>query len=74
MKAGSGIPMAYDSLMKLLFHGTKNTKPEEIYLGEEGFDFRFSRPGFFGQGIYFAEDPAYSHTYNYQVSQDPPIY
>jgi len=74
MKAGSGISMAYDSIMKLLFHGTKETKPEEIFMGEEGFDFRFSNAGFFGEGIYFAEDPAYSHEYAYRVSKEPPIY
>lgn len=29
-------------LIKLLFHGCKNTKPEEIYNGNQGLDMRFS--------------------------------
>ena len=36
-----------------------------IYEGEEGMDLRFSSPGFYGTGIYFAEDPAYSDCYSY---------
>lgn len=51
------------SMVKLLFHGSKNTKPEDIYLGSQGLDMRFSRSGFFGQGIYFADNPNYSHDY-----------
>jgi len=66
--------MAYDSLMRLLFHGTRETNPEIIYKGEEGFDFRFSKEGMFGKGIYFAEDPAYSHNYAYKVTAEPPVY
>jgi hypothetical protein len=51
------------SLVKLLFHGSKNTKPEDIYQGSQGLDMRFSRAGLFGQGIYFADNPNYSHDY-----------
>lgn len=29
-------------LIKLLFHGCKNTKPEDIYTGSQGLDMRFS--------------------------------
>lgn len=54
--------MIYDSIMRLLFHGSRETKPDLIYLSDDGFDFRFSHTGgFFGNGIYFASDPAYSH-------------
>jgi len=45
---------------KELFHGTSQTLPEEIYKSEEGFDMRFSRPGMWGQGNYFAESARYS--------------
>ena len=52
---------------KELFHGTSNTPPEDIYKSEEGFDMRFSRPGMWGQGNYFAESARYSASgYSYQ--------
>jgi hypothetical protein len=39
-----------------------------IYDSEEGFDFRFAKEqGLFGTGIYFALDPAYSHSYAYKL-------
>ena len=50
-------------LIKLLFHGTKSVSPKEIYESSTGLDMRFSRPGFFGQGIYFADTPNYSNAY-----------
>jgi hypothetical protein len=53
-------------LIKLLFHGTKSVAPKEIYDGNQGLDMRFSRPGMFGQGIYFADTPNYSNSYAYQ--------
>jgi hypothetical protein len=53
-------------LVKLLFHGTKSVTPKEIYEGNQGLDMRFSRPGMFGQGIYFADSPNYSDAYAYQ--------
>ncbi len=54
-----------NELVKLLFHGTKSFTPKEIYEGNQGLDMRFSRPGLFGQGIYFADTPNYSNTYAY---------
>lgn len=45
---------------KELFHGTSSTSPENIYKSEEGFDMRFSQPGMWGQGNYFAESAKYS--------------
>ena len=52
---------------KELFHGTSSTPPEDIYKSEEGFDMRFSRPGMWGQGNYFAESAKYSASgYSYQ--------
>ena len=49
--------------MKHLFHGCKNTDPRVIYGSEDGLDVRFSNPGAYGNGIYFANNSAYSHTY-----------
>ena len=46
-----------------LFHGTKDTKPSDIYKSEKGFDFRFSRPGMWGYGSYFAANASYSANY-----------
>lgn len=52
---------------KELFHGTSNTPPKDIYKSEDGFDMRFSRPGMWGQGNYFAESARYSASgYSYQ--------
>lgn len=55
-------------VLKLLFHGSRQTKPEQIYASDEGLDMRFSRDGMFGVGIYFANNAAYSHTYAYHES------
>ena len=51
--------------MKHLFHGTRNTDPKLIYSSEDGLDIRFSSSGAFGQGIYFANNSAYSHTFTH---------
>jgi len=56
-----------DGNEKLLFHGTHNTAPEQIYNGEEGFDMRFSLAGMWGNGIYFAQTSTYSARYGYQI-------
>ena len=48
---------------ELLFHGTRETQPELIYKGCEGFDMRFSEEGFWGRGNYFAVNSSYSHNY-----------
>jgi len=48
---------------KLLFHGTRDTLPSSIYQDEEGFDMRYSNPGMWGIGIYFAVKASYSDRY-----------
>ena len=48
-------------LVKLLFHGAKNTESKLIYESEHGLDMRFSRDGMYGQGIYFADNARYCH-------------
>jgi hypothetical protein len=50
-----------------LFHGTRNTKPEDIYLSERGFDMRYASKGMWGRGCYFAENASYSHMYSHKV-------
>lgn len=51
---------------KWLFHGTKQTSPEQIYRSDKGFDFRFSNSGMWGNGIYFAVNASYSaKTYSF---------
>lgn len=52
--------LSYEKMFRFLFHGTQANDPELIYNSEDGLDIRFSRAGMMGQGIYFAEDPAYS--------------
>lgn len=46
-----------------LYHGTRQTDPENIYRGEEGFDMRFSSDGLWGRGNYFATKASYSDMY-----------
>ena len=48
---------------ELLFHGTRETQPDLIYMGDEGFDMRFSAKGYWGRGNYFAVNSFYSHNY-----------
>ena len=62
--------LTYDKMFRFLFHGTKETDPKLIYNSEDGLDFRFSHKGLMGQGIYFAEDPSYSHSYTYRMRED----
>ena len=52
---------------KLLFHGTRDTDPKDIFKSEKGFDFRYSSDGLWGRGTYFAvkasySDRSYAHT------------
>ena len=52
---------------KLLFHGTRDTDPKEIYKGDSSFDIKFSKQGLWGRGNYFAinasfSDSSYAHS------------
>lgn len=42
-------------ILKHLFHGTGGTDPSLVFKSESGLDMRFSKPGMYGKGIYFAE-------------------
>jgi poly [ADP-ribose] polymerase 7/11/12/13 len=54
-----------------LFHGTKDTPPNEIYLGEYGFDMTFSgEHGMWGRGTYFAQNASYSCNFYAYLSPD----
>ena len=65
--------MQIQELVKLLFHGTKDTNPTEILSSEYGLDNRFAKAGLYGTGIYFADNAHYCYTYkhniNYHTSQ-----
>jgi hypothetical protein len=54
-----------NKIVKHLFHGTSATDPSLIYKSESGLDMRFSKPGMYGKGIYFAENSSYSDGYAY---------
>lgn len=54
-----------NDMMKHLFHGSRTTDPKLIYGSEDGLDIRFSNPGAYGTGIYFAKNSSYSNTYAY---------
>lgn len=53
--------------MKHLFHGTSKVQPKMIYASEDGFDIRFSNPGAYGNGIYFADNSGYSNNHGYTL-------
>jgi hypothetical protein len=58
-----------DELVKFLFHGSKQTDPEMIYNGEDGFDMRFANlHGAYGAGTYFAPLASTSHSYTHPVT------
>jgi len=51
---------------KLLWHGTRSTKPSVIYNSSRGFDHAKSSTGMWGAGIYFSELASYSNnSYRY---------
>ena len=52
--------------MKHLFHGTNQTDPKLIYSCEDGLDIRFSNAGAYGNGIYFANNATYSHSFTHR--------
>ncbi len=51
---------------EMLFHGTRNNKPELIYEGDSGFDMRHSHQGLWGRGNYFAKNSSYSDSFAYK--------
>ena len=53
---------------ELLFHGTRQNKPELIYGGDEGFDKHCSQEGMWGKGNYFAVNSSYSNRYAFRAS------
>ena len=59
--------LSNEQMFRLMFHGTRNSDPKLIYESEDGLDMRFSSGGFFGNGIYFAENAAYSHQYAFNM-------
>jgi hypothetical protein len=50
-----------------LYHGTRGTKPSDIFTSDEGFDMRFANNGYYGRANYFAEKASYSHGYTHAV-------
>ena len=51
---------------KLLFHGSRENKPELICKGDASFDMRFSKDGLWGRGNYFAVNASYSNGFAYK--------
>jgi len=56
-----------DDILLHLFHGTNQCDPKMIYASEDGFDIRFSNAGAYGNGIYFANNSAYSHSFTHRL-------
>lgn len=52
-------------LTRLLFHGSNQTKPSQIYASDYGLDMRFANAGMYGTGIYFANSSHYSRSYEH---------
>ena len=59
----------FSQLVKLVFHGAKNTDPKLIIESEYGLDMRYSRDGFYGQGIYFADNSNYCHSFAHRNAE-----
>jgi len=56
-----------------VWHGTSSLEPSVIYNDkQDGFMMQYSREGFWGRGIYFADKSCYSHHYSYSPSPDTP--
>ena len=54
-------------IMEAIFwHGTGSTSPEKIAMAEHGLDSRFASKGFYGKGVYLAEQAAYSDHSKYR--------
>mgnify|MGYP002624222266 CR=1 FL=1 len=55
----------------LLFYGTKNTDPSEIYASfDMGFDLQYVNADQYGRGFYFAIDAKSSHPYAYKTNNN----
>ena len=54
-----------NKLVRLLWHGTRANDPINIIHGENGLDMRYSNAGAHGNGIYFANNAAYSIQYQH---------
>ena len=52
-------------MVRFLFHGTRTTPPDQIALSEQGLNVNYSNAGAYGNGIYFADNAAYSQAYAY---------
>ena len=50
-------------MVKLLFNGSSTTCPLEIMKSDYGLDNRYAREGFYGNGIYFADNTKYCIDY-----------
>eukprot|EP00347_Sterkiella_histriomuscorum_P016706 403352164 len=53
-------------ILKHLFHGPNQTDPKLIYESEIGLDARFAKAGAYGEGVYFANNSQYSHSFTYR--------
>lgn len=53
------------TVVKHLFHGSRQTDPKLIYASEDGLDIRFANPGAMGSGIYLASDSLTSDGYRH---------
>ena len=58
-------------LIRILFHGTRETPPEQIAMSESGLNINYANTnGVYGNGIYFADNAAYSQTYAHSTRLD----
>lgn len=55
-------------MVKLLFHGSGQTPPMDIYDSEYGLDNRYAKDGLYGKGIYFADNIHYSDGYAHHTT------
>ncbi|CAD8205589.1 unnamed protein product [Paramecium pentaurelia] len=65
-----GIALKPIETERYLWHGVRDQNPQVIYSGlKEAFDQSYCDVGFWGAGIYFAENASYSRHYSYKLQQ-----
>jgi Poly(ADP-ribose) polymerase catalytic domain len=55
-------------IVRMLYHGTRQTNPSLLFSGREGFDMRYSPGGMWGIANYFAANASYSDAYHHPAA------
>lgn len=53
-----------------MWHGTRETNPEEIWSSTDGLMINFANEGMWGRGLYFAVKASYSKNYAHLIEKE----